>query len=291
MPKRSDGEETRNRILTAAAEVFGKNGYRGATNQEISRKSGANSAAISYYFGDKPGLYRETWRFLQEKSAAKYAAWLEPDAAANNPERLPLKGVSREMELARLKRLCRSIFDWMQDEECWDSEILRYEITESNGILDNPVQDLVVWPVKQEIMKSLARLLHVAGDSLTVILGAQGIVARFREGFQLDCADLARWSLEECFVSIYSSFLKSVGLQETKNTQELFRKSSNETEHPELGVTDEVDEFALKPMNMEDVLLMKKAEQLEKKACEPKEEIKPESAGGDAPGYYQQELW
>ena len=62
MAKRSDGIETRNRILGAAARLFSEKGFRQTSNADISRASGVNSALISYYFGDKETIYREAWR-------------------------------------------------------------------------------------------------------------------------------------------------------------------------------------------------------------------------------------
>lgn len=288
MPIRSDGEEKRDRILKAAAEAFGKRGFRHATNQEISSKSGANSAAVSYYFRDKAGLYRQTWTYLQERSAGKYLSWLDEAA---RPEHAPLKGAAREAELARLRRLCRSLFDWMHDEECWDSEILRFEMTDPTGELDDPCHDAVAWPLRSEIAASLALLQNVASDSLSVILGAEGIVARFRAGFQVDRADTGTWSTEERFETIYASFLRSVSLQENGNGAKAPKRAAGEADQPELGVTDEVDPFTLKPLTRLDLLLMQKAEHDGKKAArrdepasENGEEEKPEDGS-------QLQLW
>lgn len=51
------GEEARRRILDAAIEVFGLEGYRGATTRCIAAKAGASLPALKYYFGGKEGLY------------------------------------------------------------------------------------------------------------------------------------------------------------------------------------------------------------------------------------------
>lgn len=296
MPIRSDGEETRNRILQSAGRAFGKHGFRKATNQDISAQCGANSAAISYYFRDKAGLYRETWAYLQKISSDKYLSWLDAAKEDRKVDRSPLRGVAREMELARLKRLCRSLFDWMNDDTCCDSEILRYEMTEPTGELEAPEQDAVVWPLKQEIKTSLSLLLNVSPDSLSVVLGAQGIVARFRDHFMIDCADLAMWSLDERFECMYASFLRSVELGESSSSQKTAKKAAapDEASHPELGVTDEVDTFTLKPLTKLDLLLMKKAEHDEKKNAKQEEDSLPIDEQGkeeDPPGFLQPELW
>ncbi len=61
-------EETRWRLLQAAAEVFAEVGYHAATTREICKRAAVNLASIHYYYGDKAELYREVFRlpFLDE---------------------------------------------------------------------------------------------------------------------------------------------------------------------------------------------------------------------------------
>ena len=49
-------EETRERILTAAREVIGRKGKRGATTREIADVAGVNEATIFRHFGTKEAL-------------------------------------------------------------------------------------------------------------------------------------------------------------------------------------------------------------------------------------------
>ena len=57
-PTRSDGEESRQRLLHAAVQSFAEHGYSRASTRQIAEQAGVNISAISYYFGDKAGLYR-----------------------------------------------------------------------------------------------------------------------------------------------------------------------------------------------------------------------------------------
>lgn len=52
-------QQTRKRLLEAAAELFVERGYNHVTVRDICRDAGANVAAVNYYFRDKLGLYQE----------------------------------------------------------------------------------------------------------------------------------------------------------------------------------------------------------------------------------------
>ncbi len=60
-PLRSDGAEARARLLDAALALFAEKGFAKTSTREIAQLAQANVASISYYFGDKAGLYRTVW--------------------------------------------------------------------------------------------------------------------------------------------------------------------------------------------------------------------------------------
>src|SRR5687768_9784305 len=57
-PQRSDGEQSRERLLLAALRLFADQGFAKTSTRAIAEAAQTNVAAISYYFGDKAGLYR-----------------------------------------------------------------------------------------------------------------------------------------------------------------------------------------------------------------------------------------
>lgn len=74
------GDETRLRIVQAAIELFGEQGFAATSTREIASRAGVNAPALQYYFENKEGVYRacaehlagEVWR--QFEPAVSHAA-------------------------------------------------------------------------------------------------------------------------------------------------------------------------------------------------------------------------
>jgi AcrR family transcriptional regulator len=57
-------EITREKLLSAALDVFGRYGFDGTSTRQLSEAAGVNLQAIPYYFGGKEGLYVATAEYL-----------------------------------------------------------------------------------------------------------------------------------------------------------------------------------------------------------------------------------
>ncbi|MGD0280622.1 MAG: CerR family C-terminal domain-containing protein [Smithella sp.] len=69
---REDTIRTRKSLLDAASEIFAQKGFRDTTIAEISKRAGANIAAVNYHFGSKETLYIEAWRCAFQESLKAY---------------------------------------------------------------------------------------------------------------------------------------------------------------------------------------------------------------------------
>jgi AcrR family transcriptional regulator len=111
---RADGEASRERLLWAGLRLFANQGFAKTSTRELAEAANVNIAAISYYFGDKAGLYRAVFlepmgdpghlaaRYvdphitLPEALSAFYADFLEP-LRQGDMARLCMKLHFREM--------------------------------------------------------------------------------------------------------------------------------------------------------------------------------------------------
>jgi AcrR family transcriptional regulator len=72
--QKSKARESRSIILEAAERLFAQQGFQATTLRQISETSGANGALVSYYFGNKAGL----WDAVLEKKLASFEVVLAP---------------------------------------------------------------------------------------------------------------------------------------------------------------------------------------------------------------------
>ena len=121
---RSDGVEARARLLHAALRLFAEKGFANTSTRELAAAAGVNIAAISYYFGDKAGLYR--------------AAYTEPMGSCNDlivynvgevsleqALRLMLTQIVEPMKLGDLVQLCTRLHfrEMVEPTGLWAEEI------------------------------------------------------------------------------------------------------------------------------------------------------------------------
>src|ERR1700686_4498269 len=83
-PRGASAGKVRERLLQAARELFLRYGYRAVSSRQIGAAAGVNFAMIRYYFGGKPGLYREILQGLVPPEIAG----LEAMQAGPNPPKL-----------------------------------------------------------------------------------------------------------------------------------------------------------------------------------------------------------
>jgi TetR/AcrR family transcriptional regulator len=99
--------ETADRILHAALEVFAEHGFDGATTREIAAKADVNLGLLQYYFGDKDALWKAAigrvyGEMGEELASAAQAHASEPDGGAAAVLRTMVRFAARRPSFIRL---------------------------------------------------------------------------------------------------------------------------------------------------------------------------------------------
>jgi AcrR family transcriptional regulator len=134
---------TKERILSAAGEVFASKGFEAATVREICTKAEANIAAVNYHFGSKESLY------LQSVQAAHCHRM--NDEQAFGPEFATL---TAEAKLRGFIGLMMQDM-WDHDRPGWQHEILMREMAHPTHACVELVRNLI--GPKFELLHSILR--------------------------------------------------------------------------------------------------------------------------------------
>lgn len=78
-------EETRLRIVEAAAQCFSERGFEGASTRDIAARAGTNQGLITYHFRNKEALWRAAMEFLFGRARATLDREREGHDALTDP--------------------------------------------------------------------------------------------------------------------------------------------------------------------------------------------------------------
>lgn len=90
--RRRPDDGTKERLLDAAAELFGQRGFDATSIREITEQAGANLAAVNYYFRTKQALFAAV---INQQIAPLKERFHSIAQSGHSPEE-KLKGVFRE---------------------------------------------------------------------------------------------------------------------------------------------------------------------------------------------------
>ena len=142
--QRTDGQETRQKLLVAAGEVFAEKGFWGATNADICEKAGVNTAAVNYHFSSKEELYIEAWKYSFEKSIQKHPPDGQVATDAPVQERL----------LGRILSFMRRI----ADPQTYEIDIIHKEMACPTGLLTEVIETSVE-PIRRDLESLIKEIL------------------------------------------------------------------------------------------------------------------------------------
>ena len=136
-PARHDGEASRARLLHCGLRLFAQQGYAKTSTRELAEVAGVNVAAISYYFGDKAGLYRAAFQEPLGSPQDDIARYAGPEMSLAEALAGLYAGFLEPLRLGDTVRLCMKLHfrEMLEPTGLWQEEI-------ANGI--RPMHDALV---------------------------------------------------------------------------------------------------------------------------------------------------
>ena len=143
---RSDGVQSRERLLLTAMRLFAEQGFARTSTREIALAAGTNIASISYYFGDKAGLYRAAFMEPAPHASQDMLAFTAAGLSLRESLLLFYNQMLAPLKQGDLSRLCMRLWfrEMLEPTGLWHEEI-------DNGIR----------PAHEGLMLVLARHLEL----------------------------------------------------------------------------------------------------------------------------------
>lgn len=170
------GDDTRQRLVTAAIEVFGRHGFEGASTRMLATAASANQAAIPYHFGGKEGLYIA----CAEHIAARFRSLAEP---AIGPVEARIAGedaqpMSREEARTRLTGLLEAAAGVLVREESapWARFIIREQMEPTEAF--ERLYRGIMKPMLTAATALVARILGEERNSRQARIRAMGLLGQ-----------------------------------------------------------------------------------------------------------------
>jgi AcrR family transcriptional regulator len=123
--QRSDGAHARAHLLHAALRLFSEKGFAKTSIREIAQAAGANVAAISYYFGDKAGLYKAVFTEPLGSARDDIALYDQPHFTLHQSLEGFFSGFLEPLRQGELVQLCTKLHfrEMLEPTGLWAEEI------------------------------------------------------------------------------------------------------------------------------------------------------------------------
>jgi AcrR family transcriptional regulator len=157
---------TRERIVQAAIETLGEEGFAGTTARAIAARGGFNQALIFYHFGSVPGLLVEAFRITSEEQIAKYHAAAQEVHSLVDLVEIARRLHAEDLETGSITAVTQLMAAAASDEDAgkvildrFDAWIKVVEEAVNNAIEGQPLQPVV--PVREAAYAISAMFLGI----------------------------------------------------------------------------------------------------------------------------------
>ena len=120
-------EDARQRLLNAGLRLFAQQGFAKTSTREVAQAAQVNVAAISYYFGDKLGLYRAVFFGPEGQVQDDIARFAEPGLPLEQALRGFFEAFVAPLREGDLMRLCMKLHlrEILEPTGLWEEEVAR----------------------------------------------------------------------------------------------------------------------------------------------------------------------
>jgi len=140
-------EDARQRLLAAGLRLFAEHGYSKTSTRELADAARVNIASISYYFGDKAGLYRASFIEPMGEPEADIARYADPGMTLAQALRGFYASFLEPLKQGDVARQCM--------------KLQFREMVEPTGLFD-PNEACGIRPLHEALVQVLCRHLGVA---------------------------------------------------------------------------------------------------------------------------------
>jgi AcrR family transcriptional regulator len=139
IPQQKRSIEKKKRILDAAFEVFGRQGYNNSSTLDIARAAGISVGTLYSYFKDKKGLFLECFKIysdnVQERLLQGYD--LRPESSA-------LDVIEKTIDiLIEVNNVCQSFHDEVLSLMYLDEDVRRFYFQQHDAVSNTIVTQLI----------------------------------------------------------------------------------------------------------------------------------------------------
>jgi TetR/AcrR family transcriptional regulator, regulator of cefoperazone and chloramphenicol sensitivity len=161
------GDETRQRIIDAAIELFGDHGFEGASTRDIATRAGVNAPALQYYFENKEGLYRACAEYIADE------AWVNFEPVVLHATEVLRSDSSISALIDAFVRIQEAIADRMLIKGCMPNQRLffaREQAGQEPSIASEVLMRRIRQPLNDVCANLIARITGTqADDQVTLI--------------------------------------------------------------------------------------------------------------------------
>ena len=122
---RADGTNARTHLLQTALRLFSEKGFAKTSIREIALAAQANTSSISYYFGDKAGLYRAVFTEPMGRASDDIGLYNQPEQTLHQALTGFFTRFLKPLKQGELVQLCTRLHfrEMMEPTGLWNEEV------------------------------------------------------------------------------------------------------------------------------------------------------------------------